>query len=85
MRMMVQATISAPSDLAHQFSKQMMRRSDVYFMGVNWETADHLCAVHGLVIDGFGNYVTRLEAKVAELEALLAEKDGRERDKGCTG
>jgi hypothetical protein len=69
--MMVQATVSAPSELVHQLSKANLRRKDVYLMGVNWETADHICdnPACGQVIDGFGNYVTRLEAEVKRLKA----------------
>lgn len=68
MRMQVHATISAPSSLMHKFSKTNLRSKDVWLVGVNWETADHICRC-GHVVDGYGNYVSRLEKRVKELEA----------------
>lgn len=74
--MQVQATISAPSSLAHQLSKQNLRSKEVYLMGVNWETADLICENQDCqhITDGYGNYVTKLEkanmALVAELTTL---------------
>lgn len=74
-RMHVQAAISAPGELAHQFSKKNLRSKEVYLMGVLWETADYICASGAcgkLVLDGYGNYVTGLKKRVTELEAVLA-------------
>ena len=70
-RIQVQAVISAPSELAHQFSKQNLRRKDVYLMGVLWETADFICTNPecGKVIDGYGNYVTNLKKEVEQWKA----------------
>lgn len=70
---MVQATIAAPAGLAHQFSKQNLRRADVYLMGVNWETMDFVCGNPecARVTDGFGNYVTRLESQAGKLADAL--------------
>ena len=70
-RMQVHAVISAPGELAHQFSKQNLRRKDVYLMGVLWETADYLCTNPECryVITGYGNYVTNLEKEVERLKA----------------
>lgn len=71
MRMQVQAVISAPAELAHQFSKQNLRRKDVHLMGVLWETADFICTnvkcQH--VESGYGNYVTGLKKEVERLRA----------------
>lgn len=75
-RMHVQAVISAPGELAHQFSKKNLRSKEVYLMGVLWETADYICASGAcgkLVLDGYGNYVTGLKKRVTELEAVLAD------------
>ena len=70
--MMVQATIRAPATLAHQFSKKNLRRKDCYLMGVNWETAEYVCCKCNVLIkDGYGDYVSRLEKRVVELEGLL--------------
>ena len=70
-RIQVQAVISAPGELAHQFSKQNLRRKDVYLMGVLWETADFICTNPecGKVVDGYGNYVTNLKKEVERLKA----------------
>lgn len=75
-RIQVQAVVSAPGELAHQFSKQNLRRKDVYLMGVLWETADYICTNSKCqhVLDGYGNYVTNLEKRVQELDAQLKEK-----------
>lgn len=72
-RFQVQATISAPAALYHQLSKQNLRRKDVFMLGVNWETVDFICGNPkcGRVTDGYGNYVTRLEGRVKELELKL--------------
>ena len=74
-RIQVQAVISAPGELAHQFSKKNLRSKEVYLMGVLWETADYICVEPncGRVLDGYGNYVTGLKKRVKELEARLAE------------
>lgn len=86
MRMMVQATIVAPAELTSQFSKTNLRRKDVYLMGVSWDGADYLCEEHGLIIGGYGNYVTKLEEKVKRIETepsteqllqLIAENTGK--------
>lgn len=76
MRMQVQAVIEAPSELAHQFSKQNLRRADVFLRGVLWETADHICTNPdcGRVVDGYGNYVTNLRKENERLKAELAAK-----------
>ena len=76
-RIQVQATISAPGDLAHQFSKQNLRRKDVYLLGVNWETADFICTNPkcGVVRDGYGNYVSKLEKEVKRLKEELNNKE----------
>ncbi|UBM12823.1 hypothetical protein [Cupriavidus metallidurans] len=75
-RIQVQAVIEAPAELAHQFSKQNMRRGDVFFRGVLWETMDFICGNQACqhVSMGYGNYVTNLEKQVQELQAALAEK-----------
>lgn len=72
-RIQVQAVIEAPAELAHQFSKQNMRRADVFFRGVLWETMSFFCgnSACGRVVDSYGNYVTGLEKRVKELEATL--------------
>lgn len=71
MTMMVQATIVAPADLSHQFSKANLRRKDVYLMGVSWDGADYLCADHGLIIGGFGDRYRKMEQEVARAKAPL--------------
>ncbi|MCY1367803.1 hypothetical protein D9M69_547510 [compost metagenome] len=72
-RIQVQAVISAPAALAHQFSKQNLRSKDVRLMGVLWETMDFICGNEKCqrVTDGYGNYVTNLKKRVEELEAKL--------------
>lgn len=74
-RIQVQAVISAPGELAHQFSKKNLRSKEVYLMGVLWETADYICVEPncGRVLDGYGNYVTGLKKRVKELESVLAD------------
>lgn len=74
-RIQVQAVISAPGELAHKFSKQNLRRRDVYLMGVLWETADYICTNPecGKVVDGYGNYVTNLEKEVAAWRERLGD------------
>ena len=86
-RIQVQAVISAPGELAHQFSKQNLRRKDVYLVGVLWETADFICTNPecGKVVDGYGNYVTNLQKEVDRLKAKYEPEtpnalgEGRER------
>lgn len=76
--MQVQAVVSAPGELAHQLSKRNLRRKDVHLMGVLWETADFICTSEQCrhVQDGYGNYVTKLQKRVDELEAQLRAAGG---------
>lgn len=62
-RIQVQAVISAPGELAHQFSKKNLRRKDVHLMGVLWETMSSICTNEKCqhVTDSYGNYITKLE------------------------
>lgn len=74
-RMQVQATISAPGELAHKLSKQNLRRADVYILGVLWETADFICT-NGecrYVYNGYGNYVTNMKKELDETKAKNIE------------
>lgn len=75
-RMQVQATISAPGDLAHKFSKQNLRRKDVYLLGVNWETADFICTniKCRIVTNGYGNYVSNMEKEIERLQEKYEPK-----------
>jgi len=68
-RMQVQAVISAPGELNHQFSKKNLRRADVYLMGVLWETADFICTNPKCqrMVDGYGNYVTKMRKALEEI------------------
>jgi len=70
MRMQVQCIISAPAELAHQFSKSNIRRKDVYLLGVMWETADFICNTPGCgyIINNYGNYVSNLQKEVERLK-----------------
>lgn len=72
-RMHVQTVISAPGDLAHQFSKVNLRRGDVHLIGVLWETADYICTKCGYVRDGYGNYVSNLKRENERLKSKLKE------------
>lgn len=87
MSMLVQATLRAPARFYGQFSKSNLRSKEVYFMGVNWETADLLCPDHGLVRDGYGNYVTKMrafidkQAKAGDAEAVEFLRKLKELDK----
>jgi len=76
-RMQVQVVISAPGELAHRFSKQNLRRKDVYLMGVLWETADFICTNHECrnVSAGYGNYVTNLKREVERLRRDIADTE----------
>ncbi|MGV2866394.1 hypothetical protein [Achromobacter sp. AGC39] len=76
--MQVQAVVSAPGELAHQLSKRNLRRKDVHLMGVLWETADFICVSDACrhVQDGYGNYVTKLQKRVDELETQLRAAGG---------
>ena len=86
-RIQVQAVVEAPAELAHQFSKQNMKRKDVFFRGVLWETMDFICGNPDCqkVTDGYGNYVTnlakeneRLKAEIENLKhkvSILEERD----------
>ena len=67
-RIQVQATLSAPAELLHNFSKTNLRRRDVYLLGVNWETADTISENCGTVVHAYGNYISRLEKKTLGLE-----------------
>lgn len=80
MRMQVQATVSAPAKFERNLAKANLRRGDVYLLGVNWETADFICErpTCGHVTPGYGNYVTRMEREVAELQAQLAALTGND-------
>ncbi len=70
-RMQVQATISAPGELAHQFSKKNLRQKEVHLMGVMWETADFICTNPNCshVTNGYGTYVSNLRKEVERLKA----------------
>lgn len=74
-RIQVQAVIEAPAELAHQFSKTNMKRKDVFFRGVLWETMDFICGNPecGRIRDGYGNYVTNLQKENDELKKRIAE------------
>lgn len=74
-RMQVQAVISAPGELAHKFSKKNLRRKDVHFIGVLWETADFICENTKCrhVLNGYGNYVTELKKEVERLRSLVSK------------
>lgn len=85
-RVMVQAVLSAPSSLMHQFSKSNLRRKDVYLTGVLWETADTICTNEKCraVQDGYGNYVTNLKKENERLQATL-KKIGDKAHDASTG
>jgi hypothetical protein len=74
-RIQVQAVVEAPSELAHQFNKTNMKRKDVFFRGVLWETMDFICGNENCrkVSDGYGNYVTNLKKENDELKRKIAE------------
>ncbi len=76
-QMQVQAVISAPGDLAHQFTKKNLRRKDVHLMGVLWETADFICTNPecGAIANGYGNYVTELKKEVERLRAMSGARE----------
>lgn len=80
-RMTVQAVISAPGDLEHKFSKQNLRRKDVYLEGVLWETADFICIkpTCGRITNGYGNYVTNLKKELEITKNKLNEINDRMR------
>ena len=84
-RMQVQAVISAPGELAHKFSKQNLRRRDVYLIGVLWETADFICTNPkcGKVLDGYGNYVTNLKKEVERLKVKYEPETANDRLTGA--
>lgn len=71
--MMVQAIISAPSDLEGNLSKRNLRRKDVYIIGVLWETADFICTNTkcNTVFNGYGNYVSNMKKELEELKSKL--------------
>jgi hypothetical protein len=77
-RIQVQAVIEAPGELAHQFSKQNLRRADVFLRGVLWETMDFICGNEkcGRVSDGYGNYVFNLARENDRLKARIKELEG---------
>ena len=87
MDMQVQATIQAPASMARLFSKANLRKKEVCLLGVNWETADYICNDCGYVIDGYGNYVSKMEKALKEfkeevlsywvVEYLREYKEGR--------
>jgi hypothetical protein len=84
--MQVQATVCAPAWLSHLFSKTNMRRKDVFFMGVSWETADYYCgdASCGYHKDGYRNRIDKLKDENEQLkianERLTRENAKQERD-----
>ena len=73
MRMQVNACISAPSDLMHDFKKTNLRRKDVYFMGVFWETATHICSNEKCknVIDGYINWIDEMKVQNEVMKEAL--------------
>ena len=75
-RIQGQATLSAPGELMHQFSKSNLRRKDVYLMGVNWETFDVICGDCSRVTPAYGNYVSRMEKEVERLTARVEALEG---------
>lgn len=74
-RIQLQATLSAPAELSHRFSKTNLRRGDVHLVGVNWETGDLICTNPECccVVNAYGNYVSRLEKEVADLRRKLVK------------
>lgn len=77
LRIQVQAVVSAPAELSRNFSKRNMRRKDVYFMGVLWETEDLMCVNPkcGWHMNGYGNYVTNLKKQVNDAKESIAARD----------
>jgi hypothetical protein len=73
----VQVTVQAPGDHYHKFTKAMFKHNDVQIISANWETTDFICGNPdcGRVSDGYGNYVTKLERRVKELEAQIAQSE----------
>ena len=61
MTMVVQVLVQAPASLHHKLPKKAMRRSDVSFQGVLWETASFVCKECSFVVDNYGNHVTDLK------------------------
>jgi hypothetical protein len=70
-----QVTVQAPGDLYFQFTKRMFKRTDVQIISAQWETTDFICGnpACGRVRDSLGNYVTKLERRVQELEDQVAQ------------
>lgn len=83
-RMQVQAVISAPGNMYHEFTKKNLRDKSVKLLGVLWETAGFICTnpTCQKVTKGYGNYVTNLVeenkfliSKLEELERALANNN----------
>lgn len=73
--MQVNVSVQAPGELYHHLPKRSYRRGDVQVLGVLWETADFICTkCCSLVIDGYGNYVTRLQKEVKRLTETYEPK-----------
>ena len=72
-RMDVDATISAPGELEHRFSKANIRRKDVYLIGVSWDAANFYCTNPECryVYSGYTNHVYKLRTLSNELEGVL--------------
>lgn len=75
-RIMVQACVSAPSSMYHNFTRKNQRSKDFYFMGVYWESTDFICTNSkcGYVSNGFRGRLERLEKENAELKKLLGKE-----------
>lgn len=73
-RIQVQAVISAPGEMYHQFSKSNIAKKEVRLLGVLWDTTDFICTnvQCGYVLDGYGNYVTGIERENEELKERIA-------------
>ncbi|MDV7398878.1 DUF551 domain-containing protein, partial [Arthrospira platensis SPKY1] len=65
--------VTIPEELMRKLSKQNMRDKRVAITSVNWETFDAICTNPSCrhVTNAYGNYVTNLEKRIAELEAQM--------------
>ena len=73
-RMMIQVTMSIPSEMMSQLSKKNIAKKEVEIWGVSWDSADHICTNPkcGFTYDGLGSYIKNLEKENAELKAKIA-------------
>ena len=81
MNMNVQIGISCPSNFEGKLTKGMFKRKDVQIEFANWDTVSYDCPTCNYHSGHLGNYVTKLEDHIKELESRITVQNWYVEDK----